>query len=344
MIGAFLTLGYQNKLRHNWYHITGYIIEENINKSREFFNQHVENKLEDNTTVYLTPLSNFPSYKLKNYIEENKLNIKTSRKLNTLDALIINYDFLYSSYINRDIEEYYIIPSEALLQNPLLQQYISTENYYRIDQSNGENITHYFVSPEECKKLTTLDGNFYFIQDYYPLIKCVPISKSWGGKKISDNVGFFLNLQENIEKYNLKIIYDHHINKVTNEGLSIDEDIFENILNMISSQDESNMELAKEIMANLEFESSKPYFIYLFNYFYGLKTNRTNNKNYNYLIKQLKNNIHIKSTLTYPATIDNLLPMLITKYPEYSQTFMNCFRIHMNAMIKKNIIKEITVC
>jgi len=343
MVGTVLYKLHNKHLSCTWTITSAYITEEKTNELKEFFSRFTENKLEDNTTVYLTPLSTFPSYKLKNYIEENKLNIKTSRKLNTIDALIVDYEFIYSSYINKKIEEYYIIPAEIILKNPLLQKYISTEHYFRIDQKNNQDITHYFISPEVYKDFITKDNNFSFIKEY-PLTKCTLINNEWGNKKVNDNVDFFLNLPENIEKHNLKVIYDYHISNVTNEGLSIDEDIFENIVNMISSQDESNMELAKEIMANLEFESSKPYFIYLFNYFYGLKTNRTNNKNYNYLIKQLKNNIHIKSTLTYPATIDNLLPTLITKYPEYSQTFMNCFRIHMNAMIKKNIIKEITVC
>jgi hypothetical protein len=33
--------------------------------------------------------------------------------------------------------------------------------------------------------------------------------------------------------------------------------------------------------------------------------------------------------------------VMIKKYPEYSQEFMNCFRIHINIMLGKNIIKEI---
>jgi hypothetical protein len=341
MVGVVLhKLNNKHVIYGNWNAVTEYITEEIIDKSKELLYKHKENKLENNTTTYLTPLSPFPSYKLKNYIEENKLNIKISRKLNTLDSIIINYDFIYSSYL-KNIEEYYIIPADKILNNKLLLKYIPKDKkYYSIHERDDKNVTHYFISPDVCKDFISKDNNFYFIKEY-PLTKCVIIDGSWGNKKVKDNVGFFLNLLEIIEKHNLKIIYDHHINNATNQGLTLDEDVFENIINMVSSQDESNTELAKEIMANLEFESSKPRFIYLFNYFYKLKTNRSNNKNYNYLNKQLKNNIHTHGSKHNPIVFDEMLPILIKKYPEYSQEFMNCFRIHINIMLGKNIIKEI---
>ena len=47
-------------------------------------------KLEDNETVYVSPISELPSYKLKNYIQENKFNITTARKFDKLDTIIIS--------------------------------------------------------------------------------------------------------------------------------------------------------------------------------------------------------------------------------------------------------------
>ena len=124
----------------------------------------------------------------------------------------------------------------------------------------------------------------------------------------------------------------------------LDEEIFENILNMINSEDKSNINLAKEIMANLDYKSSEPYFIYLFNYFYELSKNEpTINKNYNYLKKQLKKYTYIQPNKHHPTTFNYLLPALIKEHPDYSQKFMNCFRIHMNVLFKKNTIKEIII-
>jgi hypothetical protein len=341
MIGIVLkSINSYNKLEGRWPHIIECINEETINKYKELFSQHKHNKLEDNTAVYLTPLSIFPSYKLKNYIEENNLNIKTTRKLDTVDVLIVNYDFIFSSYIK--LQEYYIIPADKIIKNPLLKKYIPDVKYQYADITirGGLNVTHYFISPDICKDFISVDSNFSFIKEH-PLVKCNPIDTSWGNKKIVDNVNFFLNLFGNVEKYNLKIIFDSNISDVINEGLPLDEEIFENILNMINSKDESNINLAKEIMANLDYKSSEPYFIYLFNYFYKLSRNESNNKNYDYLKKQLKKYIYIQSNKHHPARFDNLLPALMKEHPDYYQEFMNCFRIHMNVLFKKNIIKEI---
>jgi hypothetical protein len=339
MIGAFLKLGYQNKLNAGYEYITGYVPEDTINKYKELYELSKDNKLENNTTVYLTPLSEFPSYKLKNYLEENKLNIAVARKLDKLDALIINHESITSSYLNK-LTNYYIIPSEIILKDSYYQKYIRNESYYQIHEVNKKTVTHYFVSEEEYDQLITVDSKFSVISKY-PLVECFPVKNGWGNKKAADNVDFFLDVFNKIEKYNLKVIFDHNISDVINEGLTIDEDVFENILNMINSQDESNISLAKEIIANMEFESSKSYLIYLFNYFYKLNQNNSNNKNYNYLKKQMKKYVHIHSTLNNPSTFNQVLPVLIKKYPEYSQEFMNCFRIHMNTIFRKNVIKEI---
>lgn len=340
MVGTFLQLGYQNKLNNGWSLIKGYVEKSKMKAYQELYELNKNNKLEDNTIVYLTPLSEFPSYKLKNYIEENKLSITTARKLDKVNTLIINHDFISNSYTQK-LTNYYIIPSEIILHDLYFKKYInSPADYYRIDEKGGKKVTHYFVSEEEYKELINLDYKFSVISGY-PLVECFPITNDWGNKKAADNVDFFLNIFDIIEKYNFKVVFDHNISDVVNEGLTIDEDVFENILNMITSQDESNLNLAKEILTNMEFESSRSYLIYLFNYFYKLNQNRSNNRNYNYLKKQMTKYIHIHSTQNNPTTFDYFLPTLIGRYPELSQDFMNCFRIHMNLILKKNIIKEI---
>jgi hypothetical protein len=340
MVGVIINYVHNRKLGGSWDTITGYVSEEMRKRYNELYEVNKENKLEANTTVYLTPLANFPSYKLKNYVEENSLNVKTARKLDKLDSLIISHDFITSSYLTPP-KEYHIIPAEMILNNSSLKKYLNDpSDWSNIYKRDGKPVTHYFITPERREELIRLDNKFSFIKDY-PLIKCVLVLKTWGNKRITDNFDFFLNLFENIEKHNLKIIYDSNISEATNQGLSLDEDVFENILSMISSNDESNLELAKEILANLEYTSSEPYFIYLFNYFYQLHKNPTNNKNYNYLLKQVKKHIHSRPTKYAPSILDKMIPTLMNKHPEYTQDFMNCFRIHMNFLIKRDVIKEI---
>ena len=67
----------------------------------DLYERFKDNKLTDNTTVYLTPLSSVPGYKFKNFIEENKLNISTARKLDKLDTLIISDELIKEYYIKK---------------------------------------------------------------------------------------------------------------------------------------------------------------------------------------------------------------------------------------------------
>ena len=60
-----------------------------------------------------------------------------------------------------------------------------------------------------------------------------------------------------------------------------------------------------------------------------------------HLKRQMKKYTHISSTKHNPTIFDYFLPILIEKHPEYSQDFMNCFKVHINLLFKKNVIKEI---
>lgn len=326
--------------------VVGYISEENINRYKKLYKENKENKLNPNTKVYLSPLAEFPSFKLKNYIEENQLNIKIIRKINEIDSIIINHEFISSSYTN-DLKRFYIVPLE-LLETPNIIKYFNPKYGWsdprRFTLNSGEvtTVTHFYLEEKEYLKMIAYDSNFSFINDL-PLITGNIILNTWGKKKISDNLPNFINLFNIIDQHNVNVIFDYNINNETNKGLSIDNDTFENIINMLNSDDESNFDIAKEVLANMEFDSSKPYLIYLFNYFWQLKSNKLNNKNYDYLKKHMKKLIYMSPSKNYPTTFNDFLPKMITQHPEYSQIFMDCFRIHMNILFKKEIIKEITV-
>jgi hypothetical protein len=335
-----------NKFTSHHLTIKGHIPKTNLDKYKTLYKNNKDNKLKPNTKVYLSPLAEFPSYKLKNYIEENQLNIKTTRKINELDYIIINHEFICSSYIDKKTNQFYIIPLEQL-NTPDFISYFDTGNsswadarrwtYYNDEEP--VKITHFYLKREEYLKMVNYDNRFSFIEKL-PLIEGNVIIDEWGSKRILTNLSYFNNLFDLIEQNNIGIIFDHNISDEANKDLSIDDDIFENIINMINSDDDDNLKIAKEILANIDLNSSRPYLIYLFNYFYQLKTSN-NNKNYHYLKTQLKPNLHIHPSKNHPAIFDKFLPFMINEYPEYSEEFMNCFRIHMNVLCKKEIIKEI---
>jgi hypothetical protein len=342
-----LEFDHHNKFNSHYTQVKGYIPKTNIDKYKVLYENNKDNKLQQNTKVYLSPLAEFPSYKLKNYIEENQLNIKTVRKTNELDHIIINHEFIYSSYINQTLDQFYLIPLEQL-NNPNFASYFVTQ-YHWSDARKWESyndkeiiyVTHFIIKKEEYLKMVQHDNRFSFIEST-PLLEGNIILNGWGNKKTSDNLSYFNNLFDLIEQNNIGIIFDYNISNETNKELSIDEDVFENIITMINSDDEDNLQIAKEILANMDFESSKPYLIYLFNYFYQLKASH-NNKNYEYLKKHLKKYLYLSPTKNDPSVFDIFLPYILNKHPEHYKEFMGCFRIHMNILCKKEIIKEITI-
>lgn len=342
-----LEFDHNNKFNSYHTHVKGYVSKENIDKYKTLYENSKDNKLQPNTKVYLSSLAEFPSYKLKNHIEENQLNIKTVRKINELDYIIVNHEFISSSYTNHQTDQFYIIPLEQL-NNPNFIHYFKTSyawhdarRWTTYNDQDPIQVTHFYLKKEEYLKMVKYDSKFSFIEKL-PLIEGNIILNGWGNKKTLDNLSYFNNLFDLIEQNNIKIIFDHNISNEANKELSIDEDVFENIITMISSDDEDNLQIAKEILANMDFESSKPYLIYLFNYFYQLKASHSN-KNYEYLKKHLKKYLYLSPTKNYSSVFDVFLPCILNKHPEYNKEFMNCFRIHMNHLIKKNVIAEIKV-
>ena len=85
---------------NGWQKTAGIVPESYKQRYLALCEKSKDNKIENKTTVYSTPLSELPPYKLKNYIEENKLNIKTARKFDKLDAVIINDNFIRDNYLD----------------------------------------------------------------------------------------------------------------------------------------------------------------------------------------------------------------------------------------------------
>ena len=124
------------------YTLIGGVIPVNYqNEVINLINNSKNNTLKDNSTVYLTPLSELPSYKLKNYIEENKLKINTARKLEKIDTIIINEDFINKNYSKisswntalqsrefNAIDTYLIFPSQLITKDTKFDKYIQDSN------------------------------------------------------------------------------------------------------------------------------------------------------------------------------------------------------------------------
>ena len=141
----------------------------------ELYEKFKNNKLKNNTSVYLTQMASLPSYKLKNYIEENKLNITTARKLEKLDTIVISDSFIKKNYLNikrydskkrnwvTSSQEFIIFPISTIIDNPNFKKYIptSTSYYHNITLITRKvKATHYVVEADSFKDWIAIDPLF----------------------------------------------------------------------------------------------------------------------------------------------------------------------------------------
>ena len=349
---------------NGWEKVAGIIPESYKQRYLALYEANKDNKIENKTTVYSTPLSELPSYKLKNYIDENKLNIKTARKFDKLDAVIISDNFIKDNYLDlktymwdsqantsyyvpKQPDNFYLIPAEFIVNNPKFLKYRNQTTSYGqsndiIKDRKGDLYTHYIILDKELDNwIKILDSNFETIKQYSPITGHI-ITNHHGNTKACKNIDFFLNLIDNIEKYNLKVIFDTSVNNEINQGIVVDFDIYQNLYNMLNSSDAENWEMAREIAANCEYETSKPYLMYLYCSFSQLRKSN-GSTNYQFLKKRLDKEAKLSSYgRNNNPTFAAILKHLATQHPDHNQIFLSCFKYQVNMFIGKDVIKEIT--
>lgn len=322
--------------KHYYYTSPIFIPQSVALEYRELRNKWKNNTLKTNTKVYSTQLSQLPSFKLKNYVEENKLNVTFSRKWKELDTIIIGNHFIEEMYeIKKALtDQYYIIPTAILKKN--FNKYMPKGNgkWDRIDNE------YVLIPSEALEKAIQIDSNFGGLKLRYPLVTGTVISNSRGNSKAFSQYEFFMNLPQNIRDWDLEVVYDDALGEEVNKGMSLDIDTFSNLLTMIDSEDKENVNIVKEIMANSEYESSEPYLSYIFNVHPKLKVINGNN-NYKFLIEKLGKfkigSYHDK------CTIDEIIIGLTKIAPQYSGIYAQCLKVHLNHIMGREVIKEIIV-
>jgi hypothetical protein len=328
--------------------INGIITLEHIEQYEKIYNLFKDNKLKSNTSVYITPLSQYPSYKLKNYSEELQLNITTTRKFKNLNTLIIDDSFIRDSYYpsNKDDlkKEYYVVPHQFIIDN--FSKYIDTKNDWNNLTLERNYSEHYLVPKEDLVKFANIDKDFLKFREF-PTLTGFLIHGGHGSKKASEHIDFFKNLTNLIEEYNLDIVFDNVINNDINNDMAIDLDVFKTLFSMLSSDDADNYSIAKEIASNCNFEESKPYILFLSVLFSEFRIKSSQSKNWKVLHTQIlkykkylgkwfssRNNLE-------PTDIDFFIKNFIPDYPQYRQIVCNCLTIYFNHKFGTDLIKEI---
>ena len=312
---------------------------------QNLFQESKNNKIKNNSTLWLTSLSELPNYKLKNYIKENKLNISTARKFSQLDNVIISDSFIEREYLTSNYDEY-IIFNSPIAKNIILENL--TFNSYKDPKNLLDPNFYLFITSENYNSITQIHPDFKAVLEdkATKIIKGYALKRQHGSVKAYDKFDFLIDLIDNIKKYNIKVVLDSSLQEDINKGLTIDYDVFETLYGMLKNNDMGSWELAKEIISNNEYESSKPYLIFLYCVFPELRKSSMNN-NYTFFRKNL-NKIYVEklfpkqySKLNFP--IEKLIAALVNTYPQYSIEFSKCLVHHLNQLSEKTIIKDITL-
>lgn len=303
---------------------------------RELRDKWKDNTLKTNTKVYSTQLSQLPSFKLKNYIEENKLNISFGRKWRELDTVVIGNSFIEEMYEikNALTDQYYPIPTTVLKKN--FSKYMPKGNGHwdKVDEE------YVLIRSSDLEKAAQYDSNFSGLKLRYQPINGAIIFNNTGKSKAFAQYEFFMELPQHIRDWDLEVVYDDVLGNEVNKGMALDIDIFSNLLSMVNSEDKENINMVKEIMANSEYETSEPYLSYIFNVHPKLKV-INGNDNYKFLIKKL-NKFKIRTRYD-SCTIDEIIIGLTKIAPQHSETYAQCLKAHLNHMMGREVIKEITV-
>ena len=310
----------------------GFLNKEILNRYEQLCEKNKDNKIKDNSVIYLSPLSNYPSYKLKNHIQENKLNISKARKWDKIDTIVIDKDYL-NIFKKEKNKIYTIIPGKEILGNK--NKYTNKDNW-GYNKTNGYSDTVFFYTENEnIKKHSNEFGQF---KDF-PQIEGISIKRNHGMKNICDNIKFITELFENIEKYNLYVVLDSSIDKEINKDTVIDLEIYENLYNMLNSTDTGNWKIAREIIANCEYNQSRPYILFLHSIFNSLHT-KSDNKNYHTVYKNLRIEQKYVNYNNYHNHYE-IIKFILDKHPEYKQIFSQCMKTHINNLYKSDLIQEI---
>ena len=339
----------------NWNQTADIVSKDLYLKYEKLYQKYKDNKLKPNTTVYLTPLSSFPSYKLKNYIEENKLNIKMARKTKKLDTLIISNDFIKEAYfsiiLTKQTQKYYTIPYDVIAKD--FSSFINksrehddilkTPSYHltKKDKINENFYPSSFIMSEKNLTDAVKYNKAFSVLLNYPSTTGELIKKSHGNKKAYDHLEFFYNMFDLVEKNKLDIVFDDSINSAANKDTVIDLEMFQTLYGMLASTDNSNWNIAREIIANCDFKSSKPYVLFLVKIFDSLKK-KSSNINYHLIHKKIfTTNSKMQAVLNKWNTYESFIQEMSKVYPTQNQIMCDCLTIHLNHLFKTSIIKSI---
>jgi hypothetical protein len=204
----------------------------------------------DKETTYFSPLCKIPRYKIDDFINENKLTVPKTYTFNLAHKVILNKKNTLNLLNPKTYKRKYKVPVDDLKSFKINQRYHEGVSLTSKD-------VEYVLIPEST------NANIPINLSKYPIIEIIIIDTGILEKEYK----FLFDLYKAIDKYKFVVGEDDEVLKQTNKELVIDEDIYQSLRDMLLSRDYKNHQIARELIANCEYEQSRIYLLLLLHEF-----------------------------------------------------------------------------
>lgn len=206
-------------------------------------------------TIYTGNLSSIPRFKLKEYINENKLK-RTSRQ-EYCDSIIIDKNFITSTLKTlKNAEKHEIIKDNSNIENfNLLKKILKQSNRHQSYELNIPEQTWVLIYGNYNSGSNGILQNSSSDQDVVKYIKNSNIEELYYLSLYRDkNLENVIQLLDFLKANpNINVIFDEFLlEKLNEEGLDIDDDYLETLENMFSSNQNDSIKLAIEMLSNIK--------------------------------------------------------------------------------------------
>lgn len=244
----------KNPLKVGWTSTRNMIRKGNIPIPLSEFDKHLSNKiLATDKNIYFTKTSKMPRYKFKQYLVDNKLtSVHKTNRVERAETFIVNYTAIEKLY-KFNYKSYYEIPISDLKTPPPRNSPKTTKKlskpkflYFETSRIEEDDSLRPFIATTYIK---------------YPIVEFTEVSR-WGNKDMWDVINMFD--QKIFDKLSThKFVFDETLLQEANKELVFDDKMYDNLSDMLSSNDESNHKIAKDIICNANVEKSKIYILLL---------------------------------------------------------------------------------
>jgi hypothetical protein len=306
--------------------------------------------------LYFLPGVNIPRIKLKDLTMQ--YGIKSIREIK--DATVI---FASDNTVRKlsDNRHYYQIPTV------IIQEFLELSKH-KMDSRDVDKLEIALASNDKDYFLGTYTGRKIFSDADYPFYKLAIQNPVYKFQKELENMTYStwydvideedtLILINKIKNSTIKILNEESLLDIINgdDSITIDEEVFGNLSQMLSSSDEDNHVLAMEIMSNCNYKPSLMYLEILFEKFANTfaRNSTKNHVNFKSLLSYLGKTASSMSTSADTIvnslrnkgvlTKDNL-DYIINKYSDYLASYgdTSIFKVK-TITVNEEILKELNL-